>query len=223
MGFSVNLNFSQFVPSIPFILQGVLVTLKIVALAALLGFALGIILSLFKIGRIKVLTWLADAYTSVFRGTPLVLQLMIIYYGLPQIIGFEIEAFPAAVIAFGLNSAAYISEIIRAGILAVDKGQREAAMALGIPYQPMMRDIILPQAFKNILPALMNEFITLTKESAVVTVIGAMDIMRRAYIVGGEKYAFFEPLLIAGVIYYILVMILTLLGKAVEGRLRKSD
>jgi arginine/lysine/histidine transport system permease protein len=223
MGFSVNLNFSQFVPSIPFILQGVLVTLKIVALAALLGFVLGIILSLFKIGRIKVLTWLADAYTSVFRGTPLVLQLMIIYYGLPQIIGFEIEAFPAAVIAFGLNSAAYISEIIRAGILAVDKGQREAAMALGIPYQPMMRDIILPQAFKNILPALMNEFITLTKESAVVTVIGAMDIMRRAYIVGGEKYAFFEPLLIAGVIYYILVMILTLLGKAVEGRLRKSD
>ncbi|WP_111644325.1 amino acid ABC transporter permease [Paranoxybacillus vitaminiphilus] len=219
----MNLNFSQFVPSIPFILEGVLVTLKIVALAALLGFALGVILALFKIGRMKVLTWFADAYTSVFRGTPLVLQLMIIYFGLPQIIGFEIEAFPAAVIAFGLNSAAYISEIIRAGIMAVDKGQREAAMALGIPYKSMMRDIILPQAFKNILPALVNEFITLTKESAVVTVIGAMDIMRRAYIVGGEKYAFFEPLLIAGVIYYILVMILTLLGKAVEGRMRKSD
>ncbi|MBA2870015.1 polar amino acid transport system permease protein [Anoxybacillus calidus] len=198
-------------------------TLKIVALAALLGFALGIILALFKIGRIKVLTWLANVYTSVFRGTPLVLQLMIIYFGMPQIIGFEIDAFPAAVIAFGLNSAAYISEIIRAGILAVDKGQREAAMALGIPYKPMMRDIILPQALKNILPALMNEFITLTKESAVVTVIGAMDIMRRAYIVGGDKYAFFEPLLIAGLIYYILVMILTLLGKAVEGRMRKSD
>jgi arginine/lysine/histidine transport system permease protein len=223
MGVGVNLNFSQFVPSIPFILEGVLVTLKIVALAALLGFVLGIILALFKIGRIKVLTWFADAYTSVFRGTPLVLQLMIIYFGLPQIIGFEIEAFPAAVIAFGLNSAAYISEIIRAGILAVDKGQREAAMALGVPYKPMMRDIILPQALKNILPALMNEFITLTKESAVVTVIGAMDIMRRAYIVGGDKYAFFEPLLIAGLIYYILVMILTLLGKAVEGRMRKSD
>jgi arginine/lysine/histidine transport system permease protein len=223
MGFGVNLNFFQFIPSIPFILEGVLVTLKIVALAALLGFALGIILALFKIGRIKVLTWLANVYTSVFRGTPLVLQLMIIYFGMPQIIGFEIDAFPAAVIAFGLNSAAYISEIIRAGILAVDKGQREAAMALGIPYKPMMRDIILPQALKNILPALMNEFITLTKESAVVTVIGAMDIMRRAYIVGGDKYAFFEPLLIAGLIYYILVMILTLLGKAVEGRMRKSD
>ncbi|MBA2873375.1 amino acid ABC transporter permease [Thermaerobacillus caldiproteolyticus] len=219
----MNLNFSQIIPSIPFILQGVGVTLKIVVFAALLGFVFGVILALCKIGRIKVLTWLADAYTSVFRGTPLVLQLMIIYFGLPQLIGFEIEAFPAAVIAFGLNSAAYISEIIRAGILAVDKGQREAAMALGVPYKRMMRDIILPQALKNILPALMNEFITLTKESAVVTVIGAMDIMRRAYIVGGQKYAYFEPLLIAGLIYYILVIILTLLGKAVEGRMRKSD
>ncbi|GMB07714.1 L-arginine ABC transporter membrane protein [Thermolongibacillus altinsuensis] len=217
------MNFAQIVPSIPFILEGIWVTLKIVGLAALLGFAFGIILALFKIGKIKALTWFADVYTSVFRGTPLILQLMVVYYGLPQLIGFQIEAFPAAVISFGLNSAAYISEIIRAGILAVDKGQREAAMALGIPYRKMMWDIILPQALKNILPALMNEFITLTKESAVVTVIGAMDIMRRAYIVGGEKYAYFEPLLFAGLIYYVMVMGLTLIGKAVERRMRKSD
>ncbi len=153
----------------------------------------------------------------------MVLQLLIIYYGLPQIIGFEITAFPAAVIAFGMNSAAYISEIIRAGILAVDKGQSEASLALGIPYRPMMKDIILPQAMKNILPALMNEFITLTKESAVVTVIGAMDVMRRAYIVGGQTYRYFEPLLIAGIIYYILVMVLTIFGKAIKRRMRKSD
>ncbi len=126
---------------------------------------------------------------SVFRGTPLVLQLLLIYFGLPQLLGFDIAPLPAAVAAFGLNSAAYISEIIRAGILAVDKGQREAALALGIPYRRMMGQIILPQALKNILPALMNEFITLTKESAIVTVIGALDIMRRAYIVGGEKFA----------------------------------
>nr|WP_132946941.1 amino acid ABC transporter permease [Thermolongibacillus altinsuensis] len=219
----MGMNFAQIVPSIPFILEGIWVTLKIVGLAALLGFAFGIILALFKIGKIKALTWFADVYTSVFRGTPLILQLMVVYYGLPQLIGFQIEAFPAAVISFGLNSAAYISEIIRAGILAVDKGQREAAMALGIPYRKMMWDIILPQALKNILPALMNEFITLTKESAVVTVIGAMDIMRRAYIVGGEKYAYFEPLLFAGLIYYVMVMGLTLIGKAVERRMRKSD
>lgn len=219
----MNLDFTQIIPSIPYILGGIGVTIKIVITAAFLGFALGIILALFKIGRIKVLTWFADAYTSVFRGTPLVLQLLIIYFGLPQIIGFEIEAYPAAVCAFGLNSAAYISEVIRAGILAIDKGQSEASIALGIPYKKMMKDIILPQAMKNILPALMNEFITLTKESAVVTVIGAMDIMRRAYIVGGQTYRYFEPLLFVGLIYYIMIIGLTILGKMVERRMRKSD
>jgi arginine/lysine/histidine transport system permease protein len=219
----MDLDFTQIAPSIPYILKGLGITIQIVLAAALLGFTLGIILTLFKISKFRLLRWFADGYTSVFRGTPMVLQLLIIYYGLPQIIGFEITAFPAAVIAFGMNSAAYISEIIRAGILAVDKGQSEASLALGIPYRPMMKDIILPQAMKNILPALMNEFITLTKESAVVTVIGAMDVMRRAYIVGGQTYRYFEPLLIAGIIYYILVMVLTILGKAIERRMRKSD
>ncbi|MGG7621633.1 amino acid ABC transporter permease [Bacillus coreaensis] len=219
----MDLDFTQIGPSIPYILEGLRITIQIVLAAALLGFTLGIILTLFKISKYRLLRWFADGYTSVFRGTPMVLQLLIIYYGLPQIIGFEITAFPAAVIAFGMNSAAYISEIIRAGILAVDKGQSEASLALGIPYRPMMKDIILPQAMKNILPALMNEFITLTKESAVVTVIGAMDVMRRAYIVGGQTYRYFEPLLIAGIIYYILVMVLTILGKAIERRMRKSD
>jgi arginine/lysine/histidine transport system permease protein len=219
----MDLDFTQIAPSIPYILEGLRITIQIVLAAALLGFTLGIILTLCKISKFRLLRWFADGYTSVFRGTPMVLQLLIIYYGLPQIIGFEITAFPAAVIAFGMNSAAYISEIIRAGIQAVDKGQSEASLALGIPYRPMMKDIILPQAMKNILPALMNEFITLTKESAVVTVIGAMDVMRRAYIVGGQTYRYFEPLLIAGIIYYILVMVLTILGKAIERRMRKSD
>ena len=219
----MNLDFSQIVPSIPYILQGIGVTLKIVSASIVFGFALGIILALCKISQIKVLMWFADAYTSIFRGTPLILQLLIIYYGLPQIIGFQIDAYPAAVLAFGLNSGAYISEIIRGGILAVDKGQREASLALGVSYPAMMKDIILPQAMKNILPSLMNEFISLTKESAVVTVIGAMDIMRRAYIVGGKTYLYFEPLLLAGLIYYMMVMFLTIIGKVVERRLRVSD
>ena len=219
----MNLDFSQIVPSMPYILKGIGVTIQIVLASAILGFVLGVILSLCKISRNKPLQWFADAYTSVFRGTPLVLQLLLIYFGLPQLLGFDIAPFPAAVAAFGLNSAAYISEIIRAGILAVDKGQREAALALGIPYRRMMGQIILPQALKNFLPALMNEFITLTKESAIVTVIGALDIMRRAYIVGGEKFAYLEPLIFAGLIYYVMVMGLTLLGKAVERRMRKGD
>ncbi|MEF7656859.1 amino acid ABC transporter permease [Bacillus thuringiensis] len=219
----MNLDFSAITPSIPYILKGLEVTLKIVAVSALVGFILGMLLALCKIARIRVLNIAADLYTSIFRGTPLVLQLMIIYFGVPQIIGYEIPAFLAAVLAFSLNSGAYMSEVIRAGIQAVDKGQTEAAMALGIPYGKMMRNIIFPQALKNILPALVNEFATLTKESAVVTVIGATDLMRRAYIVGGETFKYLEPLLFVGLIYYMLVIILTLVGKAIEGRMKKSD
>lgn len=219
----MNLNFSQIVPSIPFILGGIKLTILVVICSVLLGVVLAILLALMKISRSKWLIFIADLYTSIFRGTPMVLQLMIIYFGLPQIIGYDIAQFPAAVLAFGLNSGAYVSEIIRAGILAVDKGQTEAAAALGIPYRRMMSKIILPQAFKNILPALMNEFITLTKESAVITVIGASDLMRRAYLVGGDLYAYMEPLIFVAGVYYVLVMILTLLGKTVERRLRTND
>ncbi|OIK10112.1 amino acid ABC transporter permease [Bacillus sp. MUM 13] len=219
----MNLDFKSIMPSLPYILGGISTTIKVVIVAAIIGFVLGILLSLLKISKIKILNWIADFYTSIFRGTPLVLQLMLIYFGSPQLFGVQIEAYEAAFLSFGLNSAAYISEIIRGGILGVDKGQREAALALGVPYRSMMLNIILPQAIKNILPALMNELISLTKESAVVTTIGLGDIMRRAYIVGGEKYKFFEPILFAGVIYYVMVMILTIIGKVIERRMRRSD
>ncbi len=219
----MNLDFSQIVPSIPFMMKGIWVTLQIVSVSLIFGFILGTILSLFKIGKITILRWFADVYTSVFRGTPLILQLFLIYFATPQVIGIDITAYTAAVLTFGLNSAAYVSEIIRAGILAVDKGQREAAEALGVPYRPMLLNIILPQAIKNILPALMNEFITLTKESAIISTIGVLDIMRRAQIVTAERYIAFEPLMFAALIYYILVMTLTLLGRLLERRLRRSD
>lgn len=219
----MNLDFTAVLPSFPYILKGVWVTLQIAFFAGIFGFVFGIILSLFKISNIKILNWIADLYTSIFRGTPLVLQLMIIYFGSPQVLGYQIEPINAAVLSFGLNSTAYISEIIRGGIQGVDKGQSEAAMALGVPYRPMMLNIVFPQALKNILPSLMNEFITLTKESAIVTTIGVMDIMRRAYQVGSDQFRFIEPLILAGIIYYVLVMLLTLLGKAVERRMRKSD
>ena len=128
------LDFSKSVPSIPCILQGIGITLAFTLVSALIGFAWGTILSIFKISNIKPLKWFADFYTSIFRGTPLILQLAIIYYATPQIIGYPIPAFQAGVIAFALNSAAYSSETIRGGILAVDKGQREAAMTLGVAY-----------------------------------------------------------------------------------------
>ncbi|MEB1806499.1 amino acid ABC transporter permease [Alkalihalobacterium sp. APHAB7] len=219
----MNLDFNQIVPSIPFIMGGIWVTLKFVSVSLIIGLILGTFLAVLKIGKVKVLIILSDIYTSIFRGTPLILQLSIIYFATPQLIDYNISAYEAGVLTFGLNSAAYISEIIRAGIQAVDKGQKEAAEALGIPYNQMMLKIILPQAFRNILPALFNEFITLTKESAIVSVIGVMDILRRSQVVASNTFAYFEPLLIAGVIYYVLVMALTLLGKLLERRLKRSD
>lgn len=219
----MNLDFGQIVPSIPFILDGVWVTLQYTLLSTFFGFLLGTMLSLFKISNIKPLKWLANIYTSIFRGTPLIVQISIVYFSTPQLLGYDITALEAGVLAFSLNSAAYISETIRGGILAVDKGQREAALALGVPYRAMMWDIILPQAVKNILPALVNESIALLKESALVSTIGALDLLRRANIVASEKFIYFEPLIFVAAIYYVMVMALTLAARMLERRLRRSD
>ncbi|MFF2415565.1 amino acid ABC transporter permease [Bacillus safensis] len=216
-------DFKDVIPQMPFILEGLKVTLSIVVVSLFLGFILGILLTLCKISVFKPLIWIADFYTSIFRGTPLVLQLLIIYFGLPQLLGFQIDQYWAAVAAFSLNSAAYVSEIIRAGINAIDKGQKEAAVALGIPYAKMMKDLLLPQAFKNISPALVNETITLTKESAIVTVIGLGDVMRRAYQAEAVTYNYLEPLIFAGLIYYVIVLVLTFVGKSVERKLKSND
>ncbi|MBF2003640.1 MAG: amino acid ABC transporter permease [Synechococcales cyanobacterium M58_A2018_015] len=219
----LNLDFSKIVPNIPFMLQGVGVTLAFTVVSALIGFAWGTILSVFKISTFKPLKWFADFYTSIFRGTPLILQLAIIYFSTPQLIGYAIPPFQAGVITFSLNSAAYSSETIRGGILAVDKGQREAAMTLGVAYPLMMWDIILPQAFKNILPALVNESIALLKDSSLVSTVGALDLMRRGQIVAAEKFIYFEPLIFVGLVYYVMVMTLTWVAQRFERRMRASD
>lgn len=219
----MNLDFSRVWGSIPFILQGVPVTLQYTLLSVVFGFGWGIILSLFKISGIKPLDYFAQAYTSIFRGEPLILMLSLVYFATPQLTGYSISPLEAGVITFSLNSGAYVSETIRGGILAVDKGQREAAMSLGVPYLLYMWDIILPQALKNILPALVNETINLLKDTALVSTIGAQDILRSAQIVGAEKYVYFEPLIIAGLIYYVMIMILTFGASALEKWMRRVD
>ncbi|MCQ6561485.1 ABC transporter substrate-binding protein/permease [Paenibacillus mendelii] len=206
-----------------YLLRGVFITLLFTFVSALFGFVWGAILSLFKISSIKPLQWFATVYTSVFRGTPLLLQLILFYYATPQLTGYDITALQAAGLAFGLNSAAYLSETIRGGILAVDKGQREAAMALGIPYGTMMVSIIFPQAIKTILPALVNECVALVKESSLISVIGVADLMRRANVVQADTGRALEPLLFIGAIYYILVLVLTSLARLLERRMRRSD
>lgn len=219
----MHLHFGQIAPSIPLLLSGILVTLKFTVLSTILGFIWGILLSLIKVSKFKPLAWFGIAYTSVFRGTPLLVQLFIVYFATPQLIGYSIPALQAAVLTFGLNSAAYISEVIRGGILAVEKGQKEAALSLGVSYRRMMFDIIFPQALKHILPALVNESIALLKDSTLVATIGVMDVLRGAQMIQNSTYLAFEPLILAAGIYYVLVMILTAFARQLERRVRRSD
>lgn len=208
-----------FMPHFYFIIQGVFVTLKYSIVAVCLGMVIGTALAICKIVDIKALRVFAHAYTSVFRGTPLLIQLTIVYFGLPGLLGIKLSVFTAGVLAFSFNSGAYVSEIIRAGINAVDKGQVEAAKALGITPILRMKDIIMPQAFRSILPALVNELINLVKESALISIIGEMDLMRRAQVVSAETYTFFTPMLTAAAAYYVLVLIISSFAMILEKRL----
>lgn len=207
--------------AIIYIPQGILVTLQYSLISIFLGLIIGTILALCKVGNNSYLKLFAQFYTSIFRGTPLLVQLSFAYFALPSIIGYDISAFAAGIIAFSLNSGAYVSENIKAGIESVDKGQFEAAKSLGINYSLMMKFIILPQAVKNILPSLANEAINLTKESAIISIIGEADIMRRANIFSAEHSVYAEPLLIAGLSYYLLVLILGQVAKVLENRFNK--
>ncbi|MDJ0733631.1 MAG: ABC transporter substrate-binding protein/permease [Nostocaceae cyanobacterium] len=219
----LNIDLRRIVPEIPFILQGIPLTLLFTILSVFFGLLWGTVLSLCKISGITPLGWFANGYTSIFRGTPLLLQLSLVYYATPQLTGYDISALQAGVLAFTLNSGAYMSETIRGGIQGVDKGQREAALSMGVPYQLMMWDIILPQALKNILPALVNETIGLLKDSSLVATIGVVETLRRAQIVGSNKYIYFEPLLFAGLVYYVMVMGLTFGASNLERSLRRSE
>lgn len=202
-----------------YIIEGSLVTLEYTLASVILGFLLGTVLALCKISRVTVLQYFASVYISIFRGTPLLLQLSIVYYIVP-IIGFNISIFGAGIIAFSLNSSAYVAEIIRGGINSIDKGQFESARALAIPYRLMMKDIILPQVFRNILPALVNEVVSLLKETAIISVIGGRDIMKRTQDVTAQTYGYFEPLIVAAICYYVLVLIFSSIAKYIEMKLK---
>lgn len=215
----MHLNFEAIIPSIPIILEGLVVTLKFTILSLLCGLPLGIGLALAKLSRTKSIRFIASSYTSVFRGTPLLVQLGLIYYATPQLTGYVISAFEAGILTFALNSAAYSSEIIRAGIQSVDKGQWEAAQMLGLSRRQTIFGIIMPQAIRNTLPALVNEMIDLLKESSLVSTIGEADLLRQAQKVAGEKYLYFEPLIIAAACYYIIVMLIAFVAKRLEKRL----
>ncbi|HJK86704.1 MAG TPA: amino acid ABC transporter permease [Candidatus Megaira endosymbiont of Nemacystus decipiens] len=208
-----------FIPYGIFIVKGVWVTMKYSVISVFFGLFIGSILAFCKVLELNFLRFIAHAYTSVFRGTPVLIQLSIVYFALPSLIGIKLNVFLAGIIAFSLNSGAYISEIIRAGIESVNPGQIEAAKALGISPILRMKDIILPQAFRYILPALVNELINLVKESALISVVGEMDLMRRAQVVSANTFDFFMPMLTAAATYYVLVLIISSFAMALERRL----
>lgn len=214
------MHFDSILPSIPFILGGVWVTLQFTFTSLACALPLAILLALAKISSNRPLRGFAAVYTSIFRGTPLLVQLGLIYYGLPQLTGHMFSPFEAGVLAFSLNSAAYTSEIMRAGIQSIDPGQWEAAKVLGLSYTQTFRAVVLPQAVRNILPALVNEIVDLLKESAIVSVIGEADLLRRTQIVAAEKYLYFEPFIVAALGYYVMVLIISSFAKFLEKRTR---
>jgi polar amino acid transport system permease protein/polar amino acid transport system substrate-binding protein len=190
-------------------------------LAAVLGLLIGFLIALCNLSKNKVLNVIGKVYTDVIRGTPSVTQLMIIYFVV--FANIDWPKWIIAAIAFSINSGAYVSEIIRAGILSIDKGQTEAGRSLGLSKWQTMKEIIVPQAVKNIFPAMCNEFITLIKETAIVGYVGLVDIQKAGDFIKSATYEAFMPLLATAIIYFTLIKILTLLLGLAEKRLRKSD
>lgn len=219
----MQLDFSIIAGYLPMFGEGLLVTLKVTVCALLLGLLLSVPLSLCKISNVRPLQLFAAFYTSVFRGVPILVQVFMMYFGIPIATGLKFTAFQAGTIVFAMNSAAYISESMRGGIMAIDRGQYEASMALGVRYPAMMKDIILPQAIKSVLPSLVNEFIGLLKNTTLIASIGLVDILRVGQLIQAATYRAFEPFFVISVFYYILVMGLSFLGKLLERRVNKSD
>lgn len=216
-------DFSVLGPYLPLLGSAIWITLKFTFLSTVMGFLGGFVLALVTLSRNRILSFLAKAYISIFRGTPLLVQLMLIYFATPQITGYTISPLEAGVLSFGLNSAAYISEALRGGILSVDRGQWEASMSLGVPTYRFVLDVILPQAVRNALPSLVNESIMLLKDSSLVSVIGVADTLRWADLIQAKTFRAFEAFIVAAVVYYVLVMILNLLGSYLEKKVRVSD
>ena len=219
----MSLDFSVIPRFFPMLMEGALTTVYLTFCAVGLGVVFGLLAALMKMSKILPLRWLAIAYIEAIRGTPQLVQLFLLFYGVPQLLGVNIPEFSAAILALGINSGAYVAEIIRAGIQAVDFGQTEGAYSLGMRPAQTMVYIILPQAIKNILPALGNEFISLLKSSSIVSVIGMSDLTRKSDIIRSITYRPFEPLLTIAVIYFIMTFVFSKLLNVLEGRLKKSD
>ncbi len=210
------------------VLEGLKNTAVIAVLGLLIGIAIGTIIAAVRVTPKykvlpRILNGICSAYVSLFRGTPIVVQLLLFYYVLFPLMGVNITSVNVSVLVFGLNSGAYISEIMRGGILSVDRGQMEGGRAMGLSFSATMLKIVIPQAIKNIIPTLGNEFIALIKETSVVSFVGAVDLYKAFNDAGTNTYEFMVPYLAMALIYIVLVLIISLAIKLIERRLRKGD
>lgn len=201
---------------------GIKYTLILSVLSLFFGFFLGTLLALTRLSKHKVLSYLATAYIEFFRGTPLMVQLYMVYFGSFIVFGLDMNRFISGLVAVSLNSAAYVAEIIRSGINSVDKGQKEAGLSLGLKESQVMRHIILPQAFKNVLPALGNELVTLIKETSIASTIGVTELMYNADKVNVASYDF-RALVVAAGIYFLITFTMSKSLGGLERRLASND
>ncbi len=210
------------------VLVGLRNTVEIAVLGLIIGIVIGTLIAVVRVlPKYKLLPRILDGicsfYVALFRGTPMVVQLLVFYYVMLPLMGIHMKSVPVAICVFGLNSGAYISEIMRAGIMSVDLGQMEGARSVGLSYSTSMLKIVIPQAIKNILPTLGNEFIALVKETSVVSFVGAMDLYVAFNSIGTNSYEFMIPYLVMALIYIIIVCLITLGIKLMERRLRRGD
>lgn len=207
-----------------FLIKGVSVTLSLSAIAVFFGAIIGALLALGKMSRFKLLRGIITAFIEIIRGTPILLQLYLFYFILPMMLpALNIETYPSIAVALVVNSSAYVSEVIRSGIQAVDKGQTEAARSLGLNKTQTMLKVVLPQAVKNILPALGNEFIMIIKETSLASTFFVGDLMTSYLTVRGATFLAIESLFIVGVIYFILTFALSKLVGVFEQRLKSAE
>ena len=212
------MDFELIQRALPILLMGAGVTIEITAFSVAIGFFIGLFVGIARISQFKILRIMAAVYADCIRGTPLLVQICLIYFALPMAIGQRVEPFIAAVAACGINSGAYVSEIFRAGIQAIDVGQMEAGRSLGLTWWQTMRFIILPQAFKNILPPLGNEFIAMLKDSSLVSVIGFEELTRRGQLIIAQTYGSFEIWMTVAVLYLIMTMAISRIVAFLEKR-----
>ncbi|EFF66902.1 ABC transporter, permease protein [Selenomonas noxia ATCC 43541] len=219
MTFDMDLVFNSF----PLLLVGAGVTIQITVLSTAIGFVIGLIVGVARISHVRLLRMLAEVYVEFFRGTPLLVQIFLFYFALPVLTGQRIDPFIAAISACGINSGAYVAEIFRAGIQSVDDGQMEAGRSLGMTWLQTMRYIIVPQAFKRVIPPLGNEFIAMLKDSSLVSVIGFEELTRRGQLIIAKTYGSFEIWMSVAVIYLVMTLTISRFVAYLERRYRVND